>query len=127
VARANVISGPLGKDPITGPCRHEGSLIQPATEFSDRIDQLDGVLDGQYHRRSAGAGAVIYVMDTGILASHAEFTKADGSTRIIAAAKANRCRRLASWMTATRLSCTATTTVNSDGALRSFADAAIFR
>ena len=50
----------------------------------DRIDQLDGVLDGQYHRRSAGAGTVIYVMDTGILASHAEFTKGDGSTRIIA-------------------------------------------
>jgi subtilisin family serine protease len=50
----------------------------------DRIDQLDGVLDGQYHRRGAGAGAVIYVMDTGILASHAEFTKGDGTTRVIA-------------------------------------------
>jgi subtilisin family serine protease len=50
----------------------------------DRIDQVDGVLDGQYHRRAAGAGAVIYVMDTGILASHAEFTRGDGSSRVIA-------------------------------------------
>jgi subtilisin family serine protease len=50
----------------------------------DRIDQLDGVLDGQYHRRRAGEGTVIYVMDTGVLASHAEFSRADGSTRVIA-------------------------------------------
>jgi subtilisin family serine protease len=50
----------------------------------DRIDQLDGALDGQYHRRRAGAGSVIYVMDTGVLASHAEFAKGDGSTRVIA-------------------------------------------
>ena len=49
----------------------------------DRIDQLDGALDGQYHRRRAGAGTVIYVMDTGVLASHAEFAKGDGSTRVI--------------------------------------------
>jgi serine protease len=39
----------------------------------DRIDQLDGNLDGQYHRRHAGAGSVVYVMDTGVLATHAEF------------------------------------------------------
>src|SRR5436190_4273412 len=50
----------------------------------DRIDQLDGALDGQYHRRSSGAGSVIYVMDTGILAAHAEFTRGDGATRVIA-------------------------------------------
>ena len=50
----------------------------------DRIDQLDGVLDGQYHRHRAGAGTVIYVMDTGVLASHAEFAKGDGATRVIA-------------------------------------------
>jgi subtilisin family serine protease len=50
----------------------------------DRIDQQDGILDGQYHRRRAGAGSVIYVMDTGVLASHAEFAKSDGSTRVIA-------------------------------------------
>ena len=39
----------------------------------DRIDQLDGNLDGQYHRRHAGAGSVVYVMDTGVLAAHSEF------------------------------------------------------
>ena len=51
----------------------------------DRIDQLDGgILDGQYHRRHPGAGSVIYVMDTGVLASHAEFMRGDGVTRVIA-------------------------------------------
>lgn len=49
----------------------------------DRIDQLDGQLDGLYHRRHAGAGSVVYVMDTGVLASHAEFASAEG-TRVIA-------------------------------------------
>jgi subtilisin family serine protease len=39
----------------------------------DRIDQLDGNLDGRYHRRHVGAGSVVYVMDTGVLASHVEF------------------------------------------------------
>ena len=39
----------------------------------DRIDQLDGNLDGRYHRRHAGAGSVVYVMDTGVLATHTEF------------------------------------------------------
>ena len=41
----------------------------------DRIDQIDGVLDGQYHRRHTGGGSVVYVMDTGVLASHAEFAR----------------------------------------------------
>ena len=50
----------------------------------DRIDQLDGILDGQYHRRHTGAGSVVYVMDTGVLASHAEFMRGDGTTRVIA-------------------------------------------
>jgi serine protease len=39
----------------------------------DRIDQLDGNLDGRYHRRHMGADTVVYVMDTGVLASHVEF------------------------------------------------------
>lgn len=39
----------------------------------DRIDQSDGTLDGKYHRGSGGVGAVVYVMDTGVLASHVEF------------------------------------------------------
>jgi len=49
----------------------------------DRIDQLEGNLDGRYHRRHSGAGSVVYVMDTGVLASHAEFASAAGS-RVIA-------------------------------------------
>ena len=49
----------------------------------DRIDQLDGQLDGMYHRRHAGAGSVVYVMDTGVLASHVEFAS-PGGTRVIA-------------------------------------------
>ncbi len=39
----------------------------------DRIDQLDANLDGLYHRRHTGRGSVVYVMDTGVMASHVEF------------------------------------------------------
>lgn len=49
----------------------------------DRVDQIDGQLDGVYDRRSRGAGSVVYVMDTGVLASHGEFAGANGS-RVIA-------------------------------------------
>ena len=49
----------------------------------DRIDQRDGDLDGRYHRRHTGAGSIVYVMDTGVLASHVEFASAAGS-RVIA-------------------------------------------
>ena len=49
----------------------------------DRIDQRDGDLDGRYHRRHTGAGSIVYVMDTGVLASHNEFATPAGS-RIIA-------------------------------------------
>ncbi|HUR82000.1 MAG TPA: S8 family serine peptidase [Thermoanaerobaculia bacterium] len=50
----------------------------------DRIDQVDGVLDGHFDRRNGGAGSVIYVMDTGVLASHAEFATASGASRVVA-------------------------------------------
>lgn len=49
----------------------------------DRIDQTDGNLDGLYHRTHGGAGSVVYVMDTGVLASHDEFATPAGS-RVIA-------------------------------------------
>ena len=39
----------------------------------DRIDQITGDLDGRFDRRSEGSGAVVYVMDTGVLARHVEF------------------------------------------------------
>jgi subtilisin family serine protease len=50
----------------------------------DRIDQIGGELDGQFDRRNTGAGSVIYVMDTGIMAAHAEFANATGASRVIA-------------------------------------------
>jgi len=51
----------------------------------DRIDQQDGALDGLYRRHGLGAGTVVYVMDTGVLATHAEFANAAGAgSRVIA-------------------------------------------
>jgi subtilisin family serine protease len=57
----------------------------------DRIDQHDGTLDGLYRRHDLGAGTVVYVMDTGVLATHAEFANdaGDGS-RVIAGFDATR-------------------------------------
>lgn len=49
----------------------------------DRIDQVGGVLDGRFDRQSTGLGAVVYVMDTGVMASHSEFAGPAGS-RVIA-------------------------------------------
>lgn len=49
----------------------------------DRIDQLDANLDGLYHRRHGGAGSVVYVMDTGVMAAHDEFATPSGP-RVIA-------------------------------------------
>lgn len=49
----------------------------------DRIDQSDGNLDGYYRRRALGAGVVVYVMDTGVMAAHTEFATPAGS-RVIA-------------------------------------------
>ena len=49
----------------------------------DRIDQTDANLDGLYHRRHGGAGSVVYVMDTGVMAAHDEFASPAGS-RVIA-------------------------------------------
>lgn len=49
----------------------------------DRIDQVDAELDGRFDRRNGGAGSVIYVMDTGVMAAHGEFASSSGS-RVIA-------------------------------------------
>ncbi|HWS72501.1 MAG TPA: S8 family serine peptidase [Thermoanaerobaculia bacterium] len=53
----------------------------------DRLDQPNGEVDGQLHgtfdRSHRGAGAVVYVMDTGIRADHVEFA-GDGGSRVIA-------------------------------------------
>jgi len=49
----------------------------------DRIDQVSGALDGSFDRLNGGAGSVIYVMDTGVMATHGEFAGTKGS-RVIA-------------------------------------------
>jgi subtilisin family serine protease len=49
----------------------------------DRIDQIDPNLDGAYHREQSGAGAIVYIMDTGVMASHSEFLTTAGS-RVVA-------------------------------------------
>ena len=47
--------------------------------YLDRIDQIGATLDGSFDRTGGGAGSVIYVMDTGVMATHAEFKQANGS------------------------------------------------
>jgi hypothetical protein len=49
----------------------------------DRIDQIGSTLDGWVDRGNGGAGSVIYVMDTGVMAAHTEFAASNG-TRVIA-------------------------------------------
>ena len=56
----------------------------------DRIDQRDGSLDGHYRRHALGAGSVVYIMDTGVLADHTEFAAAGGGSRVIAGFDATR-------------------------------------
>lgn len=52
--------------------------------YLDRIDQIGGALDGRFDRRNTGGGSVIYVMDTGVLATHDEFKGSTRGTRVIA-------------------------------------------
>lgn len=70
---------------------HDAALLEhcgettgaPLLWYLDRIDQVVPTLDGRFDRRNGGAGSVIYVMDTGVLASHDEFN-AGGHSRVIA-------------------------------------------
>ena len=48
----------------------------------DRADSVDGSLDGKLNRTTTGRGAVIYILDTGVLRDHTEFERATGSTVI---------------------------------------------
>ncbi len=49
----------------------------------DRIDQIDGGLDGHFDRHNRGTGSVVYVMDTGVMADHVEF-ESGAPSRVIA-------------------------------------------
>mmetsp|Transcript_39580 Transcript_39580/g.70970 ORF Transcript_39580/g.70970 Transcript_39580/m.70970 type:complete len:492 (-) Transcript_39580:80-1555(-) len=44
----------------------------------DRVDQYDPPLDGMYNYNRAGEGVSVYVLDTGVRATHEEFGYADG-------------------------------------------------
>ena len=74
-------------DPLYSVARLERcgeDVSAPLLWHLDRIDQVDAALDGHFDRRNGGAGSVIYVMDTGVMASHGEFLSADGTSRVIA-------------------------------------------
>ncbi|HEX7150189.1 MAG TPA: S8 family serine peptidase [Thermoanaerobaculia bacterium] len=45
----------------------------------DRSDSISGAPNGKALRRTTGRGAVIYVMDTGVMRAHAEFQRPAGS------------------------------------------------
>lgn len=50
----------------------------------DRIGKIAGDLDGHFTRRNRGSGAVVYVMDTGVMAAHDEFALPGGGSKVIA-------------------------------------------
>lgn len=89
-ARAQLVSTLCTETDVPLDATHSASRIgdcgpeQPDLLWHlDRIDQVGGVLDGQFDRKSTGAGAVVYVMDTGVMATHSEFRGMNG-TRVIA-------------------------------------------
>ncbi|HYY43430.1 MAG TPA: S8 family peptidase, partial [Pyrinomonadaceae bacterium] len=69
----------LSRDPRVKFVEEDAQGELAATQFSppnwglDRIDQRDRPVDGQYNYNSSGTGVWVYVIDTGILSSHADF------------------------------------------------------
>jgi len=49
---------------------------------ADRADSPSAALDGRYLRNGGGAGAVVYVLDSGVMRDHDEFARAGGSVVI---------------------------------------------
>jgi subtilisin family serine protease len=90
-ARAQLSSTQCVESAVPLDARHSSARLERCGAGSgtllwhlDRIDQIEGALDGRFDRRNTGSGSVIYVMDTGILASHSEFAAQGAKSRVIA-------------------------------------------
>ncbi|HLM54846.1 MAG TPA: S8 family peptidase [Pyrinomonadaceae bacterium] len=69
----------LAHDPRVESVEEDGVVTASATQTNppwglDRIDQRDRPLNGQYNYTPTGAGVHAYIIDTGIRASHTQFT-----------------------------------------------------
>jgi subtilisin family serine protease len=73
----------LGTVPVKILLTCDPSFADDVLWHLDRIDQVSDDLDGQAYRGHGGKGAVIYILDTGVLATHDEFMTETG-TRVIA-------------------------------------------
>ena len=58
---------------LLGAC--DGSFPDDVLWNLDRSDQVNGVLDGRFNALNDRTGSVVYVVDSGTLASHDEFMK----------------------------------------------------
>lgn len=85
--RAEVIATRCAESEVVLDSLHTSARLEQCSETAsdlllwhlDRIDQAVSRLDGRYDPINGGAGSVIYVMDTGVMASHAEFATPSGS------------------------------------------------
>ena len=68
------------------------TIVEPDASWGqDRIDQRSLPLNSSYNPTHTGQGANIYIVDTGIRASHSEFAGRIGHTRFVAGGSANDC------------------------------------
>jgi subtilisin family serine protease len=89
--RAQMISTRCGEREVALDAYHTAALLDRCGDdvpssllwHLDRIDQVVPSLDGHFDSLNGGAGSVIYVMDTGVMAAHDEFATSSGS-RVIA-------------------------------------------